>query len=250
MPDLWAFVVSIETYAHPDWPRVKGATNDGNRTVAYLQTDRNVPTSHILRIQDAQATRHEIIAAFKRHLVDNPEIKHGDAILFHYSGHGSRSPAPKNWPVIEEGGDEEGGDETKGPKLEMITPYDESTLDENGTVICGIPDRTLGVLLDLVSERHGDNVTVVLDCCHSGSGTRGESEEENPFQARGLDPSLVTPLREDVDKHLWDMEVLERRKPRKGAFTGRRAKSHVLMAACGQYEEALGDTRSGLLTTY
>jgi len=233
MPDLWALVVSIETYAHPDWPRVKGAANDGARTVAYLQTDKNVPPSHILRLQDASATRAEIIASFKKHLVDNPEIKGGDAILFHFSGHGSRCDAPKDWPVLEVKGEEEEAveDETKGPKVETITPYDESMLDEHGTPICGIPDRTLAVLLDLVAEKHGDNITVVLDCCHSGHGTRGDDEEENPFQARGLDSSRVTPLSQDVDKHIWDLQAPARRQPRKGAFTERRSKSHVLMAA-------------------
>lgn len=196
----------------------------------------------------------KIVSVFRKHLIENEEIKKGDALMFCFSGHGSRSVAPKGWAVSGMMPKENGRDDGEEPMLEMIIPYDEGTPDAQGKPICGIPDRTLGTLLDLASARHGDNITVVLDACHSGHGTRSSSDnEENPFQTRGLDPSLVTPLRADVDDHIYALETLQaqsQQRSARAAFTSRRAKSHVLLSACGQHESALGDDKGGLMTTF
>lgn len=259
MPAFWALLISIETYAHPDWPHVKGASHDSARISSYLQNSLSVPPHNIRTVVNEQATRSEILRAFREHLVENKQVQKGDGVVIAYSGHGSRSKAPEGWAVVEERNvTAEGEEEGKGPMLEMIIPYDESTPDANGDPICGIPDRTLGILLDLICDKVGDNVTVILDCCHSGHGTRDSRvDEKNPFQTRSIDPHKVTPLRADVDKDLYvheselqGMRGSAGRKPLRGAFTQRRAKSHVLLAACGPHEEALGETKGGLLTTY
>ncbi len=132
--------------------------------------------------------------------------------------------------------------------LEMIIPYDESTLGDDGYPICGIPDRTLAALLSTLTKKHGENVTVVLDCCHSGHGTRSEG---SPYNIRGIDPNKVTPLRGDVDKNIWGSlkgsgTIGERSR---GGFTIQRAKSHVLVAACGREENAMGSKRGGGILT-
>ncbi|TCD65548.1 hypothetical protein EIP91_002512 [Steccherinum ochraceum] len=254
-PAIWALLVSIEQYADLSWPKVKGASKDTSRMKAYLTSlHQTAPCSHILTLQNEHATREGIISSFRRHLIENEEIKNGDALIFCFSGHGSRSVAPKGWAVSEVLAKDGERNEDEEPMLEMIIPYDEGTLDAQGQPVCGIPDRTLGILLDLASARHGDNITVVLDACHSGHGTRSSSDEGvNPFQTRGLDPSFVTPLRSDVDDHIYALEsphAQNQQRSARKAFTARRAKSHVLLAACGQHEEALGDDKGGLLTTF
>ncbi|CAL1711904.1 unnamed protein product [Somion occarium] len=163
--------------------------------------------------------------------------------------------AALHWPIIEmtSPNDQQNG------QLEMIIPYDEGTIDADGYAICGIPDRTLGALLDMLAISHSDNITVVLDCCHSGHGTRGGMSRAPPFKARCLEPKRATPVRENVDRQIWDSERLRdsllqnpaqsQQRFVRGGFTQRRAKSHVLMAACGQNESAFGGESGGLFTT-
>ncbi|KAH8088972.1 hypothetical protein BXZ70DRAFT_1011480 [Cristinia sonorae] len=270
---IWALLVSIEKYADPSWPHVKGASRDTERLRAYFEalssssssttsssttttttTTTTAPT--IMTLTESRATRAGIIDAFRTHLIENERIRTGDALVFAFSGHGSRSPAPDGWAVVVDTSQspsvsgsesEEESEEEIAAMLEMIIPYDEGTPDpKTGLPVCGIPDRTLGALLDRAEARHGDNITVILDCCHSGHGTRaGNSstdDEENPFQVRGLDPGLVTPLRPGVDSILWQYDEKKKKKTRGG--------SHVLLAACGPHEQALGDKHGGLLTTY
>lgn len=272
-PPLHALLISVSSYLHPDWPPLPGAQKDSARLQNYLLTQLHVPPSNILLLHNTQATRSGILEGIRKHLLERKAVKKGDAVLIAFSGHGSRSEAPEGWAVVDDNEKDEGEEESGGggPLLEMIIPYDESTPDASGYPICGIPDRTLGVLLNLLAAKVGDNITVILDCCHSGHGTRGplpspSESEENRFTVRGLDPSLITPLRADVDQPIWDMAAAEeggqqqqqQQQQRastphvlgRGGFTSHRAKSHVLLAACGQHELAVGEDRGGLLTTY
>ncbi|KAK7691392.1 hypothetical protein QCA50_004791 [Cerrena zonata] len=254
MVRIFALLIGIERYASPDFSLVAGAHRDIENVRTYLIDDLHVPQDHILTLLDEEATRGNIIAGFQSHLICNASIREGDVIIVHFSGHGSRSPAPHNWPIIEKTSpyDEDYG------LLEIILPYDEGMVGLDGYQICGIPDRTLGALLDMVALSHGDNITVVLDCCHSGHGTRGP-QVAHPFKVRRIDPLCTVPLREDVDQDVWSSECLRNpfvppptQNPHRflrGAFTQRRAKSHVLMAACGQKESAMGTDDGGLFTT-
>ncbi|MEZ4732274.1 MAG: caspase family protein [Caldilineaceae bacterium] len=76
------------------------------------------------------------------------------AVLFYFSGHGSRALAA-NKPS--------GFDET-------LVPHDSRT---DG--IYDIKDWELGAWLAALTQ-YSDNVTVILDCCHSGSGTRSNTK--------------------------------------------------------------------------
>ena len=79
--------------------------------------------------------------------------------MFYYSGHGSQEQAPEEFWHVEP-----------------------DRLDE--TLVCfdsrmagcwDLADKELGKLVDEVAANAG-HVVVILDCCHSGSGTRGEVE--------------------------------------------------------------------------
>lgn len=252
MTRLWALVVGIEKYDNPEWDEVWGAKNDVRRVHDYLIKDLKVPSSNIIALVNKDATRRNIITSFRNHLIDNTQIQPGDALYFHFSGHGSRSPAPRNWPIIEKVDED---DEENG-LLEMIIPWDEGMVDPKNphNRVCGIPDRTLGALLAKAARRYGENITVVLDCCHSGHGTRGLAIEAPPFKARAIPKDKVVPLREDVDREIWgrsdSIESMTGEQKLRASFTQRSAKSHVLMAACGRDEQAVGNGSGGILTTY
>ncbi|KAI0915387.1 hypothetical protein AcV5_003875 [Taiwanofungus camphoratus] len=256
MVQIWALIVGIEQYgAHDDWPNVHGAKKDAENVKDYLTQDLGVPSSHVRALIDSQATRAHILSSFKEHLIDNDDIQYGDAIMFHYSGHGSLCKAPEGWPII----DRADADDDERGMLEVIVPYDESMpADQPGKLICSIPDRTMGALLEKVAKVHGDNITVVLDCCYSGHGTRrNQATFRDHFSVRGIDCSSLAPLDAQVDLDLWGARATDfdaggetEQSYVRGAFTERRSKSHILMAACGQRQVALGSDQGGLFTTY
>jgi uncharacterized caspase-like protein len=108
-------------------------------------------------LKDSQATRSNVIGSFRDHLA---KAGPNDVALFYYSGHGSQENAP--------------------PEFWHIEP---NHLDE--TLVCcasrndgqwDLADKELAVLIADVAAR-GPHLLCLLDCCHSGSGTRAALEE-------------------------------------------------------------------------
>jgi hypothetical protein len=106
----------------------------------------------IREVKDQEATREGILTAFEEHLIQ--QAKPGDVVVFHYSGHGSQ--------VIDR-------TPIKNQKHHStLVPIDAVT--ESPDVVRGITGRTLFLLMSAIRT---ENLTVVLDSCHSGGGTRG-----------------------------------------------------------------------------
>ncbi|KAI0825525.1 hypothetical protein BC629DRAFT_5088 [Irpex lacteus] len=254
MPTLWALLVGIRNYPLQDWPPAAGAHSDLRNVFKYLTHDMNTPQEHILRLQDDAATREGIISTFKSHLIDNPKISRGDALLFYYSGHGSYVKAPTGWTIVKGVGDDRSDD-----MIEVILPYDENAPNSHdGSPTCAIPDRTLAAFLDAAAAKHGRNITVILDCCSSGHGTRADTRlqlDGEDLISRDIDPSRLTQLPADLDHDL--VAQLNPEQPDAGVHVNNRrgrfpalGANHVLLAACKPREQAQGtDGFGGILTT-
>ena len=237
MMQMFALLVGITEWKDRDWEDIEGAPKDVENMKVYLEQDLKVPSSNISILEGPKATRAGILSEFHRHLINNKMIQPGDPILFYYTGHGDLTDAPLHWPVVSD-----------DRKIESLVPYDYGTQDGRGQRICGIPDRTIAALLEQLAKRHGDNITVILDCCHSGHGTRKSTEETFSYQIRAVDPAKSVPLREDVDSDIWSIASPSVEKRLRGAFTRRQDKSHVLLSACGPRENSIGCPTGGLFT--
>jgi len=163
-------------------------------------------------------TRQAIIDAFRTHL---GQAQPGDAVVFHYSGHGTfaQEPNPISYPGeladIDVGILESAPYENFDGKTGAIVPFD--VLEG---VNPGEANLILGSTLFLLSYGlQTDNVTVVLDSCFSGGGVRGnlvyratlETDDSQPIQASqvehdfqaalmtelGLSPDQATALRQE-----------------------------------------------------
>ncbi|KAJ7097244.1 caspase domain-containing protein [Mycena belliarum] len=221
--NVFALIIGINNYhSRDDFGTLQGAVNDARTFEKFLLDPHDkrglgVPRSNVLTIEDRKATRANILAAFKAHLLDNKAIPdHGDAtmILF-YAGHGSRIEAPGNWG-------------TTDGKVEAICPVDERTTDAAGNYVHTIPDYVLAWLLRDLAQKKGPNITVILDSCHSGGMGRDVGQARN---ARSLSPFV--PL--ELDSHLWSDKTSTA-----AAYSMWEpgADSHVLLAACRQEETA------------
>jgi hypothetical protein len=154
-PRKLALLVGINKYQ--DSP-LEGCVTD-----AYLQQQLLVHRfgfnpKDILILTDEQATRQGILTAFEEHLIK--QAKEGDVVVFHFSGHGEQVRDP---------------DCDVAPKClnSTFVPIDSNLPSDSpsqGGVVQDIMGHTLFLLMDALKT---ENVTVVLDSCHSGGGTRG-----------------------------------------------------------------------------
>jgi hypothetical protein len=155
---LYGLLVAIDGYRRPV-PPLNGCVNDID-AIKLLLEELGSGGEFAIDLQvlkDAGATRHAVIASFREHLTKaGPD----DVALFCYSGHGSQEDAPPEFWHLEP----DRLDET----LVCYDSRDEGQWD--------LADKELAVLIAEVARRD-PHVLCILDCCHSGSGTRATLEE-------------------------------------------------------------------------
>lgn len=142
-----AFLVGINDYPGSS-NDLAGCVNDTENLSVLLKKKFGFEASGVRTLTDKVATREAILEGLAN-LVGKSEA--GDALVFHYSGHGSQVA-------------DENGDERSDRKDEIICPRDFSW---DG---CWISDDDLSDIFSrLPNEVH---LEVLLDCCHAGTGTR------------------------------------------------------------------------------
>ena len=169
-----ALVIAISDYGDPP---AHPKTGQPLRPYRDLNAKNDVPLvrgallrqgfapEHIRLLQDAEADAEGIRAAFRDLARD---VRPGDVVVLHYSGHGHRIT-----------NDDPAGDEEVDGYDEVLVPHgapDEFYEGYDGAL--HIRDDELGLLLTTLRERAGPsgNVTFFLDACYSGTATRGDDE--------------------------------------------------------------------------
>ncbi|KIK02790.1 hypothetical protein K443DRAFT_96311 [Laccaria amethystina LaAM-08-1] len=223
---LFALIIGINAYKHENI--LDGCIKDATAVRDYLLQDLKVPSSHIRFLTDANATRADIIKGFLEIQTDK-RIKKNDPILIYFAGHGHETDAPEGWPS---------GDVSD--KIQMLIPQDYCPIP--GREVHGIPDQTLAALLNGIAIKHGDNITVIFDSCHSGSGTRARRK------VRGLAKNRGQPIPKDLDRDIWKTASGFRGSSTAPGYTRRGLANHVLLAACTQKEEAADGVEGGDFT--
>ena len=106
----------------------------------------------------AQTTHDGILAAMRKYLVDEP--KHGDTVVFYYSGHGSLRV------------------NSKGVKLALVVGSNVTHADttivpsDAWTGVFDVRDREMTRIFDAALDK-GVQLTVIFDSCYSGAIARG-----------------------------------------------------------------------------
>lgn len=165
-PRKLALLVGINAY---NGYRLNGCLNDVRSMQILLEHRYGFDSKDIKVLTDAQATREGILTAFETHLIE--QAKPGDIVVFHFSGHGSMvlDPDPNPGFIYNNSG-------VNG----TIIPYDFGNGESDS--VRSIMGHTLFLLQAALKT---ENVTLVLDSCHSGGGLRGNTviRSLKPFSA-------------------------------------------------------------------
>ena len=219
---LWALLVGVDRYAAVT--PLRGCVSDVQAMRGFLLDHLGVPGDHVRVLADEQATRAGILRAFREFLIENPAVEHGDQILFHFSGHGSQMRDPT-------------GQEPDGLNETLVAQ------DSRTPGIFDIPDKTLAALLEQLAAEKGDNITVILDCCHSGSGTRKLSGSGAALVRRAPIDERIPPadLDLEVQSSMFKVQGEDKAGATRGAGPSGWAAAgfpYVLLAGCRDREES------------
>ncbi|CAE6496406.1 unnamed protein product [Rhizoctonia solani] len=226
--EAYGLIIGVNKYQRNDvHQELMGSVDDAMSVFKFFTEHLNVPEDRFVCLFNEYATRDAIIKTFMEHLINNPAIRPYDPIVIYFAGHGDRMPAPRGW-------------QSADGKVEMILPHDANTYDAHGQYNYGIPDLTLAFLLYKLSQEKGNNITVILDSCHSGSGTRGE------VRLRSSHDPECPPIPDELDAQLrrslsidYPSEVEKTvSKQLSGTIMAPSLESHILLAACQEDEQA------------
>lgn len=159
-PPKTALLVAIGNYPpSTGWPQISSLNDVNIIKKALIKQGFSESDIHVLA--EEAATKAGIEMAIQKYLLET--AKPGGVAYFHFSGHGQQ--------VADDGDDElDGYDEAIVP-INSPLNFQEGVYEGENL----LRDDELGRLLNEVRRRLGPsgNLLVVLDACHSGTGTRG-----------------------------------------------------------------------------
>jgi len=187
---------------------LQGCINDVTNVRSVLKTFFGFENTDIRVLTDRRATKQNILARFEK-MVRNAVS--GDYLIFHFSGHGSQIR------------DRE-GDELADHMDELICPSDMNWDDGF------ISDDIFSDILQQLKK--GVRMEILLDSCHSGTGTR----DMMPYMTSGqsdVNFSHYRYLKPPADIECRYLGDEERLKPAKSFSTDKEITlNHVLWAGC------------------
>jgi metacaspase-1 len=154
-----ALLIGINKYQIPG-ADLRGCVNDVRSVAATLTEFYGFKKADVTILTDAGATKKAMQTGIKD-LVKGG--RKGDVLVLHYSGHGSNLP-------------DDDGDEADN-RDEILCPTDLDWKDP-------LRDDWLRKTFD--GLRSGVNLTVIMDCCHSGTNTRAILPPDAPVKERYL----------------------------------------------------------------
>ncbi|MGQ7848065.1 caspase family protein [Granulosicoccus sp. 3-233] len=209
MSKLFVLQVGINAYS-PQVGALLGCVNDVHNIRDYL-SECSGNSVEAVQLLDEDATRANVITAFREHLC---QAKENDQVLFHYSGHGARWRSAPEFRQWNPGGWDEG--------LVLF--------DSRGGNSFDLADKELAILLSEVGRQQA-NISVLLDCCHSGTATRSMDDFALNRVRQTHQVNDPRPLESYLDGYY--QQLLDKGQPLR-----RPGSRHILMAACERKQKA------------
>lgn len=159
---------------------LKGAEFDADRMAQTLMKRFGFPREHITVLKGKAATLAGVTAAFEQ---VQQRLRPTDRFVFYYAGHGTQIDDVKPFDEQADGLDE------------ALCLFDAT---EKGAGL--LRDDQLGLLLD---DLPAQRVTVLLDCCHSGTGIKDGDDE---FIPRSLPIATSRQKKQKTDEPWVDLQ--------------------------------------------
>ncbi|KAI0029010.1 caspase domain-containing protein [Vararia minispora EC-137] len=222
---IHALLIGIDSYQSKGMYQLFGAVADAQSMYEFLTKELLTPTKNITVLLNAQATHDRILRCIDK-LGSSSRVKRDDPILIYFAGHGSTIPTLRDWPV---------------PSVQAILPYD--ARNEKGHVQNAIADMVLGDHIHRLADKVGNNITLVLDCCHSASGARADLDREGARHH-----SFGEAVLSDVYQSQYPLQN-NRGLMDPSTFAAAGYRSYTLLAACGKDELAREMNNRGAFTS-
>jgi hypothetical protein len=192
--------------------KLSGCANDAKNMKELLIYKYHFAADNIVLLVNDAATKGNIIKNFQGLIAKaTPDSQ----VVFYFSGHGSQVP-------------DENGDEPDG-RDEVLLPFD--TRFNNEKLENCLSDDELNALLEKLAEK-SNNITVILDSCHSGDAIR----ESHVISKQFINPYLKKkPANQFEDKKVYGFHPVN--------------PSCLLIAACADDEIAVEADGQGILTS-
>ncbi|AVH74355.1 nSTAND1 domain-containing NTPase [Nostoc sp. 'Lobaria pulmonaria (5183) cyanobiont'] len=227
--NIYALLVGIDEYdsnSVTSIPPLKGCVNDITAMEQYLKqrVTQEGYTLHLKTLKNQEATRAAIIHEFRN---DLRQAKSSDTVLFYFSGHGSQEQAPEEFVDI-----------GLNRLNETLVCYDSRTNEG-----WDLADKELAKLISELSENQ-PHISIILDCCHSGSGTR-DTLQETGVRLASTDKRNRPP--EEFIVKLEELKTLFNSSNKEHYSTGLKIPRgrHVLLSACQATQKAKEIDRDG-----
>ncbi|MEH2336008.1 caspase family protein [Nostoc sp.] len=216
--NIYALLVGIDEYLNVS--PLQGCINDITAIKEYLEgrVDTDGYQLHLRTLLNKDATRQAVIDGFRQHLcLAGSE----DIVFFYYAGHGSQEEAPEEFWTIE-----------PDRLNETLVCYDSRS--PGGW---DLADKELAKLIAEIAEKN-PQITIIMDCCHSSSGTRGDIEADTAERKAPID-RRKRPLESFIFSNKDAEQLLTERSLTKNTtgWTFPHGK-HIFLAACRDRQTA------------
>jgi hypothetical protein len=178
--------------------RLAGAEADANAFADLLQLQFGFSKRNVHVLTAGNATYEAIADEFEYFM---NELIAEDQFIFYFAGHGTQVPDGRPYPP-------RWNDEVDDLD-EALCPHNAATA-ANDRAVNLIVDDQLATWLDSINAIR---ITVVLDCCHAGTGTKGTEEED--IRERSAIPTHDHSLRSRRQKQPWQDLLVARKGPGK-----------------------------------
>ncbi|WP_375467141.1 caspase domain-containing protein [uncultured Nostoc sp.] len=216
--NIYALLVGIDEYLNVS--PLQGCINDITAIKEYLEgrVDTDGYQLYLRTLLNKDATRQAVIDGFRQHLC---QASSEDIVFFYYAGHGSQEEAPEEFWIIE-----------PDRLNETLVCYDSRS--PGGW---DLADKELAKLIAEIAEKN-PHITIIMDCCHSSSGTRGDIEADTAERKAPID-RRKRPLESFIFSNKDAEQLLTERSLTKNttSWTFPRGK-HIFLAACRDRETA------------
>lgn len=208
-------IVGVDKYRNPAW-NLQGCTLDAAVMRGMLQDHFGFQGDNLRLLLNERATKEKIEERLMWLVKD---AQKGDSLVFFFAGHGSQVR-------------DRDGDELKDKLDEILCPTD---LDWDDP----LSDDILRTYFNMIPS--GVFLTVIFDCCHSGTGTRSLegsgligtprvfSDGDDYEKTRYLPPPL------DIEYRTRGVKLDNTDEP---GIVNHPPITHVLLAACAAHQEA------------